>query len=122
MATTAASLAARVPDLAALDSDLLTTIIAEATAEVAPENWATTARYDQAVLYLAAHKATLLRSAGGAAAGPLTSVSVGDVSTTFGTGSSSNSGADDLDLTSWGVAFRRLCGGETDIALPVAVY
>lgn len=108
---TAAELQARYPEFAAVGTALVEAVIADAAAYV-DDTWREGDR-SPAILALAAHMlASEGQGTGGGSAvsGPVTSVQVGDVSTTFG-GAGTSGGMSDLSglgATAYGVAFLRL--------------
>jgi hypothetical protein len=108
---TAAALKARYPEMDGVNNTLIDAVIADAAAYV-DDTWREGDR-SPAILALAAHMlASEGRSTGGGSAvsGPVTSVKVGDVSTTFG-GAGASAGMSDLSgfgATAYGLAFLRL--------------
>jgi hypothetical protein len=108
---TAAALKARYPEFDGVGNTLVDAVIADAAAYV-DDTWREGDR-SPAILALAAH---MLASegngtgGGSAVSGPVTSVKVGDVSTTFA-GHSASGGMSDLSgfaATAYGLAFLRL--------------
>lgn len=87
-------------------------VISAADDEVATTYLGNQARADRMGTYLAAHLATVLYGAGftggGGVAGPLTSVTVGNVSKTFAAPQSAAQAAGNYERTKYGLEYLRL--------------
>jgi hypothetical protein len=106
----AAELQARYPEFAGVGTGLIDLIIADAAAYV-DTTWRTVDQIP-AILALAAHMLAVEgkgTGGGSAVSGPVSSVKVGDVSTTFaGVASGGAASMDGFGSTSYGLAFLRL--------------
>lgn len=112
MAVSWSDVTALAPGVAAVPSGTQTVILAAVSAQLAnADYWPSTALYELAQKYLAAHMGSLyLRSNGGGdtAGGAVTSESVGDVSVSYATVPAGDAARAWYALTPWGVALEAL--------------
>lgn len=112
MAVSWSDVTAIAPPLSAVPSGTQTVILAAVSAQLSNASyWPTTALYELAQKYLAAHMGTLyLRSNGGgdASGGPVASESVGDVSVSYMTAPAKDAADAWYTLTPWGLALQAL--------------
>lgn len=93
------------PELSTAPVALQTAMLASVNGRIVEAQWPSVARAEEARAYLAAHMATLLRRGGGGSVGPLSSITVGQVSKTFATPGST---ASSYDATPYGSMYKQL--------------